>query len=87
MAHSKQARKRVRRSLSSTEDNKHTASMMRTYYKKLFAAVEGGDKAEAEALLPMTMKRIDKAAKNSVIHANAANRKKRQVMKAVHGMA
>jgi small subunit ribosomal protein S20 len=87
MAHSKQARKRVRQTASHTEANKFTASTMRTYYKKLMAAVQGGNKAEAESLLPLAMKRIDKAAKANVIHANAANRKKRQVMMAVHTMA
>ncbi len=86
MAHSKQAQKRIRQSARQTEDNKNTASSMRTFYKKLMAAVASGDKGAAEALLPGAMKRIDKAAKSNVIHANAAGRKKRQVMKAVHGM-
>ena len=38
-------------------------------------AVEAGDKAQAEALLVVTMRHIDKAANQNVIHANAANRK------------
>ena len=87
MAHSKQAQKRVRQSARQTEDNKNAASSMRTYYKKLMAAVVSGDKPAAEALLPIAVKRIDKAAKSRVIHGNAAGRKKRQVMKAVHEMA
>ncbi|MEE2888112.1 MAG: 30S ribosomal protein S20 [Planctomycetota bacterium] len=86
MAHSKQARKRIRQSERRSEANKNTASSMRTYCKKVMAAVADGDKSAAEAMLPVAMKRIDKAAKQSVIHANAANRKKRQVMKAVHAM-
>ena len=87
MAHSKQAQKRVRQSERRTEQNKTTASSMRTWFKKVMVAVQAGDKAQAEALLPLAMKRIDKAAKHNVIHANAANRKKRQAMKAVHSMA
>jgi small subunit ribosomal protein S20 len=86
MAHSKQAQKRVRQSTTRTALNKSQASAMRTFYKKLMAAVAAGDKATAESLLPVAMRRIDKAAKNHVIHANAADRKKRQVMKAVHSM-
>ena len=87
MAHSRQARKRVRQTETHTERNKSTASAMRTWFKKCMAAVEAGNKAEAEALLPVTMKYIDKAADRNVIHANAANRKKRQAMKAVKSLA
>ena len=86
MAHSKQAKKRVRQTATHTEQNKNTASSMRTYYRKVMAAVEAGDKGAAESLLPIAMKRIDKAADRNVIHKNAAARKKRQVMKAVHAM-
>jgi small subunit ribosomal protein S20 len=60
---------------------------MRTYTKKVMLAVAAGDKALAESLLPAAMKKIDKAAKVNVIHRNAADRKKRQVMRAVHQMA
>jgi small subunit ribosomal protein S20 len=87
MAHSKQAQKRVRQNLVCAERNKTSASGMRTWFKKCMAAVAAGDKAQAEALLPVTMKHIDKAADRNVIHANAANRKKRQAMKAVHAMS
>lgn len=86
MAHSKQARKRIRQAECHTESNKNTASSMRTYFKKLMTAVAQGDKSAAETMLPVTMKRIDKAAKHKVIHANAASRKKRQAMKAVNAM-
>ena len=86
MAHSKQAKKRVRQTATHTERNKTTASAMRTWFKKCMAAVEAGDKAGAESLLPITMKHIDKAADRNVIHKNAAARKKRQAMKAVHAM-
>jgi small subunit ribosomal protein S20 len=87
MAHSKQAQKRVRQSAVQADRNKSTASAMRTWLKKCMTAVEAGDKAQAEALLPIAMKYIDKAADRNVIHANAADRKKRQAMKAVHALA
>jgi small subunit ribosomal protein S20 len=87
MAHSKQAQKRVRQNAIHAERNKATASGMRTFFKRCMAAVEAGDKAQAEALLMVTMRHIDKAANRNVIHVNAANRKKRQVMSAVHKMA
>jgi len=86
MAHSKQAKKRVRQNVVHAERNKSATSGMRTWFKKCMTAVDAGDKAEAEALLPIAMKHIDKAANRNVIHANAANRKKRQAMRAVHAM-
>ena len=87
MAHSNQANKRIRQTKTSTARNKDVVSAMRTYCKKVMTAVATGDKAQAEALLSIAIKRIDKAAKSNVIHSNAADRKKRQVMKAVHSMA
>ena len=87
MAHSKQARKRVRQTAVHAERNKSTASGMRTWFKKCMTAVSDGDKAQAESLLPIAMRHIDKAASRNVIHANAASRKKRQVMQAVHSMS
>ena len=87
MAHSKQAQKRVRQTATRNLINKDTASAMRTWTKKFMTAVRAGDKATAESLMPLAIRRIDKAAKSHVIHANAAARKKRQVMKALHGIA
>jgi len=87
MAHSKQAKKRIRQNVKQNLANKAKASEVRTYTKKLLAAVKAGDKTEAQRLLPLTAKRIDKAAKTNVIHQNAAARRKSQIMKAVQGMA
>ena len=87
MAHSNQANKRIRQTATHTARNKDVASGMRTYCKKVMAAVAAGDKAQAEAMMSVAIKRIDKAAKSNIIHSNAADRKKRQVMQAVHGMA
>ena len=46
-------------------------------------AVEAGDKDAAKGALTIALARIDKAAKNNVIHDNAAARKKSQAMRAV----
>ena len=85
MAHSKQAKKRIRTSEERRIANKTVASRMRSQFKKLMTAVEAGDAAEAQNQLPLTLKRIDKAAKINVIHDNAAARKKGQAMRAVNG--
>ena len=86
MAHSKQAKKRIRQNEKQNLRNKQTGGSMRTVTKKLLEAVKSGDKKEAQRLLPIAEKHIDKAAKNHVIHQNAAARKKGQIMRAVRGM-
>jgi small subunit ribosomal protein S20 len=86
MAHSKQARKRIRQNARDRLANKTMTSAMRTAVKKLRALVEAGQQSEAEATLPNTLSRIDKLAKKNVIHKNAAARKKGQMMRAVKGM-
>ena len=86
MAHSKQARKRIRQNDKQRLANKVFSSSMRTAVKKLQALVAAGDAAQAKEALPSTLSKIDKAAKSNVIHANAAARKKSQMMRAVNGM-
>ena len=86
MAHSKQAKKRVTTSEKRRLRNKATSSSMRSSLKKLEGLVEAGDKEQAQAELPGTLSRIDKAAKKNVIHENAAARKKGQMMRAVGAM-
>ena len=76
MPHSKSAQKRVKQNEVSREKNKAEKSRMRTQLKKVRTAIEAGDKAAAEAALPLATKLLDKAAKNSVIHANKAAREK-----------
>ncbi|MFT5289324.1 MAG: small subunit ribosomal protein S20 [Planctomycetota bacterium] len=73
MPNSKQGKKRVRLNETRRDENKLTRGAMRTSMKKVLVA---DTKADAEAALPMAMRRIDKAAKNNVIHANAAARYK-----------
>jgi len=87
MAHSKQAKKRIRQNEKRRLANKDTASSMRTYFKKLMTAVSSGNREEAASLLPETLSKIDKAAKRNVIHDNAAARKKGQAMRAFGKMA
>ncbi len=86
MAHSKQAKKRIRQNEKAQLANKSKASNMRSTFKKLMSAVAEGDKDSANTLLPQTIKRIDKAAQGNVIHANQAARKKSQAARAVHSL-
>ncbi len=85
MAHSKQAKKRIRQNEKRRLANKTVASSMRTAVKKLTSICEEGDQAKAQEMLPGILSKIDKAAKKGVIHKNAASRKKGQAMRAVAG--
>ena len=75
MPHSKQAKKRLRQNVKMRAHNRSIKSAMKTHIKKVLQAVEAGDLDAAKERLPLAMKKIDKAAKRSVIHKNQAARK------------
>ncbi len=78
MAHTKQAAKRNRQNLKARTRNKVQRSTM----KSAIRTVRKADSADtAKAALPDAMKKIDKAAKNRVIHPNAAARLKSRLAK------
>ena len=73
MPNNEQAKKRMRQNEKSRMQNKTVRTSMRTAMKRVLKA----DSAEAaQNALPEAMKRIDKAAKKNIIHANAAARYK-----------
>ena len=73
MPNSKQAKKRLTQDEKKRQLNKTKKTMMRSAIKKVLQA----DSAEAaQAAIPVAMKHIDKAAKNHIIHENAAARYK-----------
>jgi len=84
MAHSKQAIKRIRTNEKARQANKGVTSAMRTAVKKLDKAESSED---AQAAMPAVMKKIDKAAKQGILHKNAAARKKSRLQRAVNKTA
>ena len=80
MATSKQAKKRIRTSAKAGIENKRVRTSMRSALKKVLKAET---REAARALVPEAMKKVDKAAKKGVIHANSAARKKGQIARAV----
>ncbi|MEW6744372.1 MAG: 30S ribosomal protein S20 [Planctomycetota bacterium] len=86
MPHSKQAKKRLRQSAERREQNKAVGSAMKSAIKKVFKLTEAGDLEGARKLLPLAMKKIDKAAKRQVIKPNNAARKKSRVSRAVRDL-
>ena len=80
MAHSKQAEKRNRQNQEARPANKTLHTAMKTAMRKVLKAA---DPESAKKNLPEAMKRVDKAAKSSVIHKNAAARYKSHLSRAV----
>jgi small subunit ribosomal protein S20 len=79
MANNKQANKRIRQNVLARDRNKQAVSVMRSSVKKVLTAES---EEVAKTHLAEAMKRVDKAAKDHVIHANAAARKKGQLSRA-----
>ena len=76
MANSASARKRARQAENNRRANASRRSMMRTYMKKVVAAIEAGNKDEATAAFKTAESILDRAAKNGQIHKNKAARHK-----------
>ena len=86
MANIKSAKKRILVSETRAERNKAIRSKVKTFVKKVQAAVESGDKALAEEALKAAVSEIEKAASKGVYHDNTASRKVSRLSKAVAAM-
>ena len=87
MANIKSAKKRILVNQTKAERNKAIKSSVKTAVKKVDAAVAAGDKAAAEAALPVAIGEISKAASKGIYHKNTAARKVSRITKAVNAMA
>jgi small subunit ribosomal protein S20 len=67
--------------------NKAVRSELKTYVKKVQAAVAAGDKAAADAAVSAVYKKLDKAVAKGVIHKNQAANRKSGVAKLVNKIA
>jgi small subunit ribosomal protein S20 len=70
------AKKRARQAEKHRQHNASLRSMVRTYIKKVYTAIEAGDKAAAEGLFAKTQPVIDRMAHKGIIHKNKAARHK-----------
>ena len=76
MPNIKSYKKDVIRSRVAYEKNKADKSELKTTVKKFDAAVEGGDRAVAEAAYKLAVKAVDQAVSKGILHKNTAARKK-----------
>ena len=87
MANIKSAKKRILTAEKRNLRNRSIKSGVKTAMKKVYAAIEGGDKAAAEKELLAATSTIGKAAQKGVYHKNNAARKISNLSVAVNKMA
>ena len=87
MANIKSAKKRILVTATRTDKNKAIKSKVKTYIKKVEAAVAAGDKAAAEAAYKSASSVIEAACSKGVYHKNNAARKVSRLAKLVNGVA
>ena len=76
MPNHKSAEKRVRQSEKRRVINRSHRTKVRTYIKKLRAALDSGKTDEIQEVLPEAISVIDKSVQKGVMHKNAAARYK-----------
>ncbi len=87
MANSPQARKRAKQNTVRRLRNQSQRSTVRTAIKKLDAAIEAGDQAQAQEAFKASASMIDKATIKGLHHKNRAARLKSRLNKRVKEMA
>jgi len=76
MANIASQKKRIQRSLRERAENRRLTSAIKTYFRRLEAAVESGDKDLVENEYKLLVARIDKAVSKGALHLNNGSRKK-----------
>ena len=87
MANIKSAKKRILVNVTKAARNKAIKSKVKTYVKKVEAAVAANDKAAAAEALKVAIVEINKAGSKGVYHKNTCARKVSRLTKAVNGIA
>jgi small subunit ribosomal protein S20 len=81
MANIHSQKKRILRSERERLENRRYTSTIKTYFRRLQAAVEGGDDETATTEHRELVRTIDKAVKRGALHRNAGARKKSRAAK------
>ncbi len=75
MAKHKSAEKRIRQTLKRTAINRARMSRVRTFVKKVEAAIETGDKDAALSAFRLAQPELHRAVTKGVLHKNTVSRK------------
>lgn len=87
MANSPQARKRARQAETRRQHNAAMRSMVRTYLKKVNAAIASGDQGTAQEAFQKATSVLDKATRKGKFHPNKAARHKSRLNAKIKAMA
>lgn len=83
MANTPQSRKRIRRNNKRADINTNRVSRIRSFVKKVEAAIEGGDKKAAAEALKDAQPELARGVARGVLHKNTASRKLSRLTKRV----
>ena len=83
MANTPQAKKRIRRNDKRAEINGNRISRIRTFVKKVEAALETGDKDQARTALQAAQPELARGVARGVLHKNTVARKMSRLSKRV----
>lgn len=81
MANIASQRKRIRRTERERVENRRYTSAVRTYFRRLEAAVEAKDAEAAGETFRELSSRIDRAVHTGALHRNTGSRKKARAMR------
>jgi small subunit ribosomal protein S20 len=87
MANTPQAKKRIRRNDRRAEVNHARIGRIRTFVKKVEAAIQSGDKSAAAQAIAAAQPELARGVAKGVLHKNTASRKFARLTKAVAALA
>jgi small subunit ribosomal protein S20 len=87
MANTASARKRIRQITKRTVRNHARKSRMRTFVRKVEAAIAGGNREDAAAALRAAQPEMQRAAGKGVVHKNAIARKLSRLSSRIKALA
>jgi len=86
MPHHKSAEKRLRQTEKRTVINRARMSRVRTFVKKVEAAIETGDRAAAQSALQLAQPELHRATTKGVLHKNTVARKLSRFATRINGL-
>ncbi|EDQ00641.1 30S ribosomal subunit protein S20 [Shewanella benthica] len=87
MANSKSAKKRALQSEKRRQHNASRRSMLRSYVKKVIAAIKAGDHKAATEAFNVAQPIVDRMATKGIIHKNKAARQKSRLNTKIKALA
>ena len=87
MANTPQAKKRIRRNQRRTDVNGARVGRIRTFVKKVEAALAAGDKSAASTALAAVQPELARGVAKGVLHRNTASRKFARLTKRLIALA